>query len=193
MDTLSLPDAKALLAELEEGRALTEINSAVESGRRQITKIRYTHDAMIDILVAEPYISQGDLARRFGYTEPWVSTVMQTDLFQARMAERREEIVDPILRATVKERFAAMVTKSLEVLQQKLSKADINQIPDNLALRALELGAKAMGLGGNVAPAPPPVSPDHLNQLAERLVLLQANVRRERGTYNAEDARLVER
>ncbi len=156
--------------------------------KTQITKVRYTHDAMIDLLVANPRVTQNELAAHFGYTPAWVSTVMATDLFKERLLHRRTELVDPEIAASVNERFHAVVTKSLQVLQQKLSQP-INQIPDNLALRAAELGAKGIGAGGFGAGVtvnlPPPR--DNLEQLASRLLELQGHVRRS----NAEDAVIV--
>ena len=143
---------------------------------KAIEKIRYTHDAMVDLIVANPRITQGELAAQFGYTQAWVSLVMSSDAFRERLAARREELVDPAIRASLEERFRAVVTRSLEVLQEKLS-APVSAVPDNLALRAAELGAKALGLGGN-APAPQVVvQTDHLQNLAQRLVALQSQIR----------------
>ena len=61
-------------------------------------KIRYSHDGMIDMIVAEPWISQNELALRFGYTASWVSTIMTSDAFKAKLELRKDEIVDPVLR-----------------------------------------------------------------------------------------------
>jgi hypothetical protein len=65
-----------------------------------------------------------------------------------------------------------VVTRSLEVLAEKLSKPAA-AVPDNLALRAMEMGSKALGLGGNAAPVNV-VPLNHLETLAQRLVLLKS-------------------
>jgi hypothetical protein len=158
------------------------------SGDR-LQKVRYTHEAMIDLILANPGIHQNQLANYFGYSAPWISTVMQTDAFRAKMAERSAEIIDPVLRATIRERFEALVIRSVEVLQEKLSRP-ASMIPDNLALRAMELGAKSLGFGQAFVPIAPVVPPGHLNALAERLVALQSNIRR--GTVDAQDASIIE-
>jgi len=140
-------------------------------GAKPPTKVRYTHDAMIDMIIANPGVSQNRLAIEFGYTPAWVSTIMSSDAFKARLANRREEIVDPALLMTVEEKFKAVTERSLAVLAEKLAQP-VSQIPDNLALRAAELGAKAIGVGGH---APPPAVPaDYLATLAERLVQLRS-------------------
>lgn len=144
-----------------------------EGGARPPQKVRYTHDAMIDLMIAQPGISQNALAKHFGYTASWVSTIISSDAFQARLAARRAEVVDPIVSFSIEEKMKGLVDRSLEVLQEKLS-APAAVVPDNLALRAAELGAKALGLGGN-APAPA-IPTDHLNTLASRLLSLRADV-----------------
>lgn len=142
---------------------------------KAIAKIRYSHDAMIDQIVMNPAISQGQLASVFGYTPGWVSLVMSSDAFKERLEQRRSELVDPTIRATLEERFKAVVTRSLEVLQEKLS-GPVSTIPDNLALRAAELGAKALGIGGNAPPTPQALPSNHLEALAGRLIQLQQKV-----------------
>lgn len=109
-----------------------------------IQKVRYTHDAMIDMIVANPWISQGELARNFGYTEGWVSQVIASDAFQARLAERKNELVDPHLRATIEERFKGLVVRSIEILMRKLEQ---DKVSDETALKALEIASKAAGYG----------------------------------------------
>ena len=137
-----------------------------------ISKIRYSHADMIDFIIANPGISQNAIAARYGYSVGWVSRVMSSDAWQSAMAARRGELVDPTLVATIDERFKAMTQLSIDRLMQKL---EAPQVSDQVVLRAVELGAKAMGIGGN-APPPPPAQ-DHLARLASRLIELQANVR----------------
>lgn len=150
-------------------------------------KIRYSHQAMADLIIANPGIAQNQLAAIFGYTPAWVSTVVNSDAFQALLASRRSELVDPEIAITLNERFHAMTTQSLKVLQDKLARP-ADQVSDQLALRAAELGAKALGIGGN-APPPAPADPStYLPQLAERLMKLQGRT----APPDIEDARLVQ-
>lgn len=114
-----------------------------------LAKIRYTHVDIIDFIIANPGISQNQIAARYGYTPAWVSNIMASDAWQAAMAARREEIVDPELRATMDERFRGMTILSLRRLQERL---EAPQVSDQVILRAVELGAKACGVGGNRAP-----------------------------------------
>lgn len=141
-----------------------------------VAKLRYSHTDMIDFIISNPGISQGALAARYGYTQSWICNVMASDAWQSAMAARREEIVDPQLKLTVDERFRGVTIRSLERLMEKL---DAPVVSDQVVLRAVELGAKAMGIGGNAIVAPPPA--DHLAQLANRLIDLQSRVRDNQG------------
>ncbi len=57
-----------------------EDNIPTDTSRTQLTKINYCHDAMIDMIIRDPHIKQGDLAKYFGYTQSWLSTAMATIL-----------------------------------------------------------------------------------------------------------------
>lgn len=138
-----------------------------------LDKVSYSHADMIDYIIANPRVTQGQLAARYGYTQGWISNVMASDAWKAAMAARRAELVDPILTATLTERFEGITRLSLDRLQQKL---EAPQVSDQVVLKAVELGAKAMGIGGNAPPPPPPAS-DHLATLAQRLIALQSQVR----------------
>ena len=149
-------------------------------------KIRYTHEAMADLMLENPWISQDQLAAHFGYSPAWISTVVTSNAFQAFYASRRAELLDPELRLTLEERFRALTTKSLQVLQEKLSRP-ADQVSDQLALRAAELGAKSLGIGGNAPPPPPPNPAEYLPAIAERLMRLQG-----RSMQSVSDATIIQ-
>lgn len=153
--------------------------SAPLGGPQAIQKTRYTHDALVDAILANPAVSQNELAVTFGYSPAWVSRVMSSDAFQAKFSERAAEMVDPVIRETIETRFKALVTRSLEILEEKLSKPTVS-IPDNLALRALELSSRALGYGARpVAPAVTINVETHLEQLSTNLTRLMRSKREE--------------
>ena len=137
-----------------------------------LDKVGYSHKDMIDFIIANPGITQNHLASRYGYSVGWVSNVMASDAWQSAMAARRSEICDPVLVASVEERFRGVTLLSLKRLTEKL---EAPQVSDNIVLKAVELGARAMGVGGNAPSVAPPG--DHLAQLANRLIELQSRVR----------------
>lgn len=113
------------------------------SAANAIARVRYSHDGMIDLILSNPALSQGDIARHFGFTEAWVSRVMNSDAFQARLAARKSDIIDPSLTLTIQEKIAALASKSLDRLIERVSTASTG----DLELRALEITSKALGYG----------------------------------------------
>lgn len=112
------------------------------SGRR-LQRVHYSHEAMIDVMIAEPTITQGELAKRFGRTQSWISIVIGSDAFQAALAKRRDDLTDPFLIATIEERFRGLAQQSLQVIARKLEETQ----NADLALKALDISSKALGFG----------------------------------------------
>jgi hypothetical protein len=111
-----------------------------------VRKLNYSHRAMIDLLLANPGMSQNDLAAHFGYSASWISTILCSDAFQAAFAARSAEVIDPMLAARVKVNFEAMVLRSEAILMEKLSQP-ATSVSDALALKAFELSTRAAGYG----------------------------------------------
>ena len=159
--------------------------------KQAIQKVTYTHEGMIDLMVSNPWISQGELAAHFGYSPSWVSQVIASDAFQMKMAERRDEIIDPAIKATMEERFKAIVLQSMEILKEKLS-VPAHQVPNNLVLGTMEMASRALGYGARAGLESPPAapSPDRLDILAGRLTTLLTQ-KREGVIIDAQDAEIV--
>ena len=164
-----MEDLQSLMDEIPEtpSRPLWPSGAA-----RGVIKIRYTHDSMIDTIISNPCVSQNELAAQYGYTAGWVSQIISSDAFQSRLAERSAELVDPTIRATVEDRFRGLVYRSLEILKDKLERPAAS-IPDNLALRTLELSSRALGYGARVEQTNIQVNVgEHLEELGNNLTKL---------------------
>lgn len=136
--------------------------------KQAIARVRYTHDAMIDRLLADPCISQNELAEAFGYSASWISQIMSSDAFQARFAARRAELVDPVVAERCRINFEAMVLRSQEILMEKLSRP-AGDIPDSLVLKSFELSTRAAGYGIRGATAPAVNVDVHLDVLQQNI------------------------
>lgn len=120
---------------------------STQSAANAIKRVSYSHDAMIDLIIAQPGITHNELAANFGYTFPWVSRVVNSDAFQARLAARKKDIIDPQLILSIEERFRAVAAKSLDVVLDKLHAAPTF----DQALAAVSIVSKAMGYGARQA------------------------------------------
>ena len=109
----------------------------------QIQKVSYTHEAMIDLLLANPMISQGEVAAYFGYTQSWVSRILSSDAFREMYTRRKDALIDPLIAQGVETRLEALCLQSIAVLEEKLAAAPSADI----ALKTLEVTARAKGYG----------------------------------------------
>jgi hypothetical protein len=134
-----------------------------------VAKLHYTHEAMIDEIIRNPAISNDDLAEMFGYTPSWISTVQCGELFQSKLAARREEIVDPELRQSVKVQFAGLLSRSMEILRHKLN-ARPEAVPDQLALQVAKMSGQALGYGNKEQRVSVSETHIHLAELGGNLV-----------------------
>lgn len=106
-------------------------------------KLKYSHEAMIDLILAEPTVTNKELATIFGYSEAWVSHIRNADSFQARTAERKALLIDPAIRRSLEDRLTGVTVKAIDRIQQVLDG------PDASASYALEaLGVASSGLKG---------------------------------------------
>jgi hypothetical protein len=106
-------------------------------------KLRYTHEALADVLLTNPATTHKELAVMFDRTPVWVGYVINSDAFQVFLEKRREETCDPIVTFAIEERMRALANNSMDVLMEKLAVK-----PDaQLALKALEITTKALGYG----------------------------------------------
>ena len=133
-------EKKAELASELAAQTVYEGNKNVAGG---VAKVSYTHEDMIDFILANPQCQQTDIARRYGYTQSWVSRIISSDAFRAMYARRRDEVVDPTILHEVEERFRALTLRSLDVVMEKL---EANPTLDG-GLKALEIASRAQGYG----------------------------------------------
>jgi hypothetical protein len=106
-------------------------------------RLKYTHEAMIDLILAEPTVSNKELAQIFEYSEAWISHIRCRDSFQSRIAERKSLLVDPAIRRSIEDRLAGVTTSAINRLQEVLDG------PDASAQFALDaLGVASSGLKG---------------------------------------------
>ena len=105
-----------------------------------LKRISYTHEAMIDLIIQRPDVTSKELAEVFGYSQAWVASILSSDSFAARLAQRRSALVDPIISNSLRERFGALAIRSVDVLQHKLDSEE----SASLALEAFGISTAAL-------------------------------------------------
>ncbi len=111
-----------------------------------LRKVSYTHDAMIDLMISCPMISQADLAAHFGYSQTWVSQIINSDAFQSRLRARKSELTDPVIVQSIEERVSAAAQRSLDIVLEKLETGNAEY-----ALKVAQTMLAAKGFGARTA------------------------------------------
>jgi hypothetical protein len=63
--------------------------------------VNFRHEAIIDLMIAAPKMTKGEIALYLGYTQAWISTLISSDAFQMRLAERRNAIATELDAAAI--------------------------------------------------------------------------------------------
>lgn len=106
------------------------------------TPLKYSHEAMIDLILAEPTVTNRELAEIFDYSEGWVSHIRKSDSFQARIAERKALTVDPVIKKNLDERLRHVTHRAIDIIQERL---DSSEASAAMALDALSIATIARG------------------------------------------------
>lgn len=119
------------------------LETAAGTSAVRISRVKYTHDGMIDLVIARPEISQNEIAATFGYTPAWVSIVFNSDAFQMRLAQRKEDVIDPVIKASIEERMKGLLQDAVSCVHDKILASQNAE----LAMEAIKATSRALGYG----------------------------------------------
>lgn len=85
----------------------------------QLADLNHRHEQIINWLIVNPDRPLGECAKEFGFSQPWLSQIIHSDMFQARYRERCEE-VGQLAVHTIHNRLAGVTALALEKVQEKL-------------------------------------------------------------------------
>lgn len=89
--------------------------------------LRYRHQAIADEMLANPMANQNQIAEKLGYTPSWISTVINSDAFQAYYRERRAEW-DSELASKAHTRALEVGLKALDKTEDALEAGEIDPV-----------------------------------------------------------------
>ena len=121
--------------------------------------LRYRYEAIIDYMLANPHLTQGQIADLIGCTQGWLSQVISSNGFQARYAERRHALSQEQERL-LSHKIYDMASKASDRVIAELDKGEDCDAGFALdaatrALRAIGMGAPPSKQGQETLPAPP--------------------------------------
>lgn len=115
----------------------------------QIQKLSVKHETIMDFLMAHPAIRLGDVASHFGVTQPWLSQVIHSDVFQSRLKEKKDVAFHHTV-LPLREKMTALAHMSIDKLMEQVplqtDASVVNKVAENV-LDRLGFGSKAVPTG----------------------------------------------
>jgi hypothetical protein len=176
-----------------ESPAGVTVRPALVRPAERISGKTLSYDQLVDILLlSPPGETQRAIAAKVGYSESWLSRIIASDAFQARLAERIEKDIEPERREVMRLRFASIEEEARGVLLMSLQKLsarlqDPAGVPDELVVKSAAVTSKLLGYGArDNGSNPAPINMHfHLEQLAANVRNLNKAPSAIEGTFTA--------
>lgn len=84
-----------------------------------IQKMSHRHEILLDFMLANPAARLKDLSLHFSMTVPWLSTIIHSDAFQAKLAERQDECFTGTV-LSLREKMCGLADQAVEKLSDDL-------------------------------------------------------------------------
>lgn len=121
----------------------------------RIKKLSWWHEMVVDWMLTNPDGKLKDCAEFFSVTQPWLSTVVNSDAFKHYFRVRRKEH-QGLVSATVIDKVEGLGKLSLDVLEERIEN-DRENISLGIVRETAEMALKALGYGGRGAMQAAPV------------------------------------
>lgn len=150
-------DFAALAQALHDDAAPARSQLSSPAPAPELKNISHVHEAVMNWMIANPSLPLRACADHFGYTQSWLSTMIHSNLFQARLKEKQEQVFSGVARS-INDKLMAGADIGVEKLVQHLEKSeDPKFIKDTtqLMLEKLGFGAQTRVAGAGQVNAGP--------------------------------------
>ena len=110
-----------------------------------ITTVSIKHEDILNFILANPTMKLGDVALLYGVTQPWLSTIIHSDCFQARLSEKQGDIFATAL-LPIGEKLTALAHSAIDKLADQIPLENDTET----VRKTTDTVLKALGYGGNV-------------------------------------------
>lgn len=101
-----------------------------------ISRLSHTHDQIINWLIVNPHLSLRECADEFGFTQSWLSQLIHSDIFQAALKARQQDVAARVA-ASIPEKLHAVADIALDKLGEKVAASEDADFILDVADRAL--------------------------------------------------------
>ena len=128
----------------------------------QIAKISDLHEGILNYIVTNPKASRMEVCEEFGVTRSWVSIIIHSDVFQAKLRDRQNEVFTEAIVAPIQDKLLGAAHMATERLMDLLPyESEVKNVAG-----ALDTTLKNLGYGQRAA---------GVNVTAENVQILQAS------------------
>ena len=89
----------------------------------QIQRVSVRHDAIMNFLLVNPTVPLGIVAKEFGVTQAWLSTIIHSDAFQAQLSRKKNEMFGTHV-LPLGEKLLGLAHVAVEKMGQHLERTD---------------------------------------------------------------------
>lgn len=149
LDENDVPEDSDIVSAMEQ----TGVNSRgfvnpiyTRKGRRkQLQALQPRHMMVMDLLLSNPTITSKEIAKRTGMSEGWVTTTVNSDIFQGVLQDRRN-CIQRMQGEEIKHRMVGLLGKSISAMEDAL---DDEEVPIRTKMEIGKLAMQGLGMGGN--------------------------------------------
>lgn len=148
----------------------------------QIQSLNEFHEQLARWTLENPHLTLRHAAQRFGYSVTWLSIIMNSDAFRARLAELNAA-ADALVVADVPQRLRGLAVSALDKLDAQLEEVIVEgpmaRVDRDFTRETAEMALKALGYGAKHTSAPQPsgAAPSGTVIYADKVLVQEARAR----------------
>lgn len=130
---------------------------AQQDGTPGVQKISVKHTEIMNFMLMNPTQKLADVAKHFGYTQPWLSCIIHSEAFQAQLSIQQEAIFNGTV-LPIKEKMLAMAHQGLDQLSDRMP-----MMKEETVAKVTDSVLDRLGFGSKMNPSAPPAPGGQVN------------------------------
>ena len=119
----------------------------------EIQKVSPKHEAIMNFIMANPTLPRSQVAAHFGVTLPWLSTIIHSGTFRARLAEKQDQFFECSVVSEIEDKVMGVAHLAVEKMAEAIPyENDLGVLTNTLdkTMKTLGYGQKTIGTQVNI-------------------------------------------
>lgn len=113
--------------------------------RVPVKRMRYWHEYVIDLMLTNPQLTQGQIAAMLNRSEAWLSRIVNSDMFRAQYEARRFAL-NAEVDVSITEKLQSLADIALDQMTERVVQQG-NSLPMGVLQETCALALKSLGYG----------------------------------------------